>query len=59
MSMAATALKSNNADRNWEDMTVASNDVAPAPVPQHATMLLLGTDLVGLAGVSRKKLNKK
>jgi hypothetical protein len=52
-------LLASNADWDWSDMTVMGNDLAPAPVPEPATMLLLGTGLIGLAGVSRKKMFKK
>ncbi len=41
------------ADRDYNDMVVVANDVAPVPEP--GTLLLLGSGLVGLAFLKRRK----
>lgn len=37
------------------NVTTAENDATTTPAPNTATMLLIATGLIGLAGVSRRK----
>ena len=50
----------NDNGKHWEgDFDFDDIIIAAKPVPEPATMLLLGSGLIGLAGFGRKKFFKK
>ena len=45
-------------DKDYNDMVVGISDVAPAPIPEPSTVLLLGGGLLGMVAFGRKYMKK-
>jgi hypothetical protein len=46
-------------DKDYNDMVILVSSIKAAPIPEPATMLLLGLGILGIGVVSRTKLLKR